>query len=93
MLGHGVCASRESQGPFQGILGFSEGAELAIQFCAKSSFGCESQGKELNSIPGFAVLAGSPMPPCLTSLHATRPMTIPSIHMIGEMDRYKLRAR
>jgi len=76
---------RES-GPFDGIMGFSQGAMLAAVVAAKSLM-----EPDFGARPKFAILFGAayplPFDPLLKSLKASKDTkTIPTMHVFGEKD-------
>lgn len=70
-------------GPFDGVLGFSEGASAAVVFCRLAADAGDSPGSGLR----FAILAGAPFPAFLKS---GRPgdakLRLPSLHFASSAD-------
>ncbi|CEO96047.1 hypothetical protein PBRA_004737 [Plasmodiophora brassicae] len=71
----------KERGPFDGILGFSQGACMAAVYCAAQ------QANQFDNAFRFAILAGGfvPRAPDLQPLFST-PIAIPSLHIVGDTD-------
>ena len=84
-------------GPYDGVYGFSQGATVAAMLCSET---CWRHLGGLSEPPfRFAILANAgatwALHRCSLELadkshaHASLPLTVPSLHLIGEKDRHK----
>lgn len=79
-----VAAALSSQGPFDGLLGFSQGAALAALVCALAQ-----AGDPRFALPRFVILVSGfcPRGPALQEPVCRSPLSLPSLHVFGDTDR------
>nr|NP_001409282.1 dihydrofolate reductase [Ipomoea nil] len=84
-----LCQYITSNGPFHGLLGFSQGATIAALLA-----GYQAEGKILKDHPPFKLLvsiSGSKFrEPTICQVAYKHPMKVKSVHFIGEKDWLKL---
>lgn len=77
----------QNQGPFDGIMGFSQGGACASRTVALQKLGAMAQEAPK---PRFAIFwAGALMRDCNMSYIYKENMTLPSVHIIGDKDYVK----
>lgn len=77
-----------SQGEYDGVLGFSQGAVIAAVLCAELARRAAS-GDASVRLPRFAVIIagfGRPVPEGLEAFPPASPLAVPSLHIWGDAD-------
>ena len=77
-----VARALDTLGPFDGLLGFSQGAALAAYVCALGQ-----AGDPRFPLPRFIILVSGFCPRGLKEPILQSPMSLPSLHVFGDTDR------
>ncbi|CAO2644187.1 Esterase OVCA2 [Lemmus lemmus] len=77
-----VAKALDSLGPFDGLLGFSQGAALAAFVCALGQ-----AGDPRFPLPRFIILVSGFCPRGLEESILQSPLSLPSLHVFGDTDR------